>query len=82
MRVEVKGTSGSLIVGELTPNEYALLARREPGYRLAVVTRALARPTTHVFAFDPVAGHWTTDAGRVLKVTERVACGVSELIKE
>jgi hypothetical protein len=48
-RVEVKGVSGATPAILLTRNE-ARAAREEPGWRLAVVTRALTTPEVRIVA--------------------------------
>lgn len=50
-RVEVKGVSGLAPKVLLTRNEEQS-ARRDPGWRLAVVTKALVEPTLHFFDAD------------------------------
>lgn len=47
--LEVKGTSGSGVSCEVTPNDYAPIRQRKLDYRLCVVTGALTRHRGEAF---------------------------------
>jgi hypothetical protein len=75
LKLEVKGLSGSQVVVDLTPNEYAAMKDYPDTYRVCVVTDALTAPRLEVFARSPESGQWesTITRGRVLAVQEIVA---------
>lgn len=59
LRLEVKGTSGSEVSCEVTPNEYAPIRQKRQDYRLCVVTEALTtRPAVKVFGWSQERGDW------------------------
>lgn len=59
VRIEVKGLSGMEISVDLTRNEYAKMREyKDNGYRLAVVTNALSKPTPYIFEFSKERNAW------------------------
>jgi len=75
LRLEVKGLSGSQIVVELTPNEYAAMKQHRDSYRVCVVTNALTEPCLEIFAYTPDSGQWESQSPerRVLNIKEIIA---------
>lgn len=72
--LEVKGLSGSHLVIELTPNEYAKMQEHRDSYRICVVTNALTAPQLAIFSFSRDTGRWEDqDRGRPLHIAEQVA---------
>lgn len=67
-RVEVKGTSGSNISVDLTPNEYKNMQLYKNSYRLAIVTNALSESILYVFSFSQEKNEWIDDDGNVLEI--------------
>jgi hypothetical protein len=72
LRLEVKGLSGSELVVELTPNEFARMQEHRDSYRLCVVINALAAARLSVFEYSADAGTWT-DGDRRLDIETRIA---------
>jgi hypothetical protein len=72
LRVEVKGFSGSDFCVELTRQEYAMMRKHRPSYRLCVVTNSLSKrkPTLSVFAYNDNVGKWTDGNDRPLRIQE------------
>ncbi len=77
LRLEVKGLSGSEIVVDLTPNEYAAMQKHRDSYRVCVVTNAQDLPRLSVFAYSPDAGQWESMDRRRLKIQEITAARCS-----
>lgn len=81
LRLEVKGLSGSHIVVELTPNEYAAMKQHRDSYRVCVVTNALTEPYLTIFAYTPDSGQWESQSPdrRILSIKEIIAvrCSVA-----
>jgi hypothetical protein len=74
LRLEVKGLSAAQTGVELTPNEYKAMKIKRSSYHVCVVTSALSSSRRlEVFWYNALAKQWQTDAGRVLKIEERVA---------
>lgn len=67
-RVEVKGTSGSNIAVDLTPNEYKNMKLYKDSYRLAIVTNALTESVLYVFSFSQEKNGWVDDDGNILEI--------------
>jgi hypothetical protein len=76
LRIEVKGRSGGEPAAELTRNEYSMMKKLDPTYRLCVVTSALDAPLVHIFAWDTRKESWTDGKGRDLCVTEVIGARV------
>jgi hypothetical protein len=69
LRLEVKGLSGSSIVVDLTPNEYAMMQKHRDSYLVCVLTNALeASQKLSVFGFSPDSGCWEDEHGRQLEI--------------
>jgi hypothetical protein len=78
LRLEVKGLSGSEIVVELTPNEYAMMARHQASYRLCVLTSALRHDRRlTIFSHSQESGRWEADEGLPLTITTITAARCS-----
>ncbi len=77
LKLEVKGLSGSQVVVELTPREYAAMQEYRDDYRLCVVTNALAEPRLQVFAHLPDSGQWVSAGGTTLHVQRIIAARCS-----
>lgn len=77
LRLEVKGFSGSQIVVELTPNEYAAMKCYQESYRVCVVTNALTKPCLDIFAYSPDSGQWESPDRRVLNIQEIISARCS-----
>jgi hypothetical protein len=75
LRLEVKGLSGSQLVVELTPNEFAAMKSHRDSYRVCIVSMALTKPTLEVFAYSAEANHWESQLteGKVLAIEKIVA---------
>lgn len=74
LRIEVKGLSGVEISVDLTKNEYnKMRLNKDDGYRLAVVTHALADPELYVFQFSPEQNKWIDPA------VDRLALNIEEI---
>ncbi len=73
LKLEVKGLSGSDIVIQLTPNEYAMMQEHRDTYRVCVVSTALAEPTLEVFSYVPESRQWESASRRVLNVQTIIA---------
>jgi hypothetical protein len=70
LKLEVKGLSGSQIVVELTPNEYAAMKAYLESYRVCVVTDALTEPCLEVFAYSLDSRRWESPGRRILSIQE------------
>jgi hypothetical protein len=71
LKIEVKGLSGEEISVSLTPNEYSALCRRDPSYRLFIVTNVLVEPKKYVFSYSNESGNWSEEEyGKTLSFTE------------
>jgi Domain of unknown function (DUF3883) len=75
--VEVKGTSGSEIFVQLTPNELVKMKEhKEKGYRIAIVTDALSRkPTLTIFFYSRTQDNdegWYDESGTMKLVFEKI----------
>ncbi|WP_281040893.1 protein NO VEIN domain-containing protein [Rhizobium leguminosarum] len=83
LNVEVKGLSGSQIVVELTPNEYAKMRSDRERYVIYILSSALEKARmAHIFRFDAEQSTrtnliWEADDGRTLAIEERVAARLS-----
>lgn len=77
LKLEVKGLSGSDLVVDLTPNEYAKMNEQRKTFRLCTVTDALSDPYLAIFQFHPESGHWESNDGRILAVNEVVSARCS-----
>lgn len=81
--IEVKGLSGSEVVVELTPNEYARMKSDRTQYVVYILSSALEKSrAAHVFRFDAEQSSrsnlvWEADDGRILVIEERVAARLS-----
>lgn len=79
LKIEVKGLSGSSILAELTPNEYAMMTSPDhrQDYIVYIVTNALEKSArSHVFRYDAERSSskellWVTDDDRRLSVEPR-----------
>jgi len=78
LKLEVKGLSGSHIVVDLTPGEYAAMREYRDSYRVCVVVNALNEPKLVVFAFSPDSNRWESLDGLRLEIQEIVAARCSE----
>ena len=58
LRIEVKGLSGKSPNVELSPNEYRAWSDSKQGYRLAIVTEALASPKLHICYYSHEHDAW------------------------
>jgi hypothetical protein len=64
LRIEVKGTEGSEIRAELTPNEYTASGTHD-NFRICIVTAALSKkPTVHSFK-ENFEGSWFDEGGLI-----------------
>lgn len=79
LKLEVKGLSGSQIVVELTPNEYAALAKYRDAYRVCVVTNTLSKPCLEIFAYSADSRQWESPERRVLNIQEIIAAKCSAI---
>ena len=61
LRIEVKGLSGLLPAGELTPNEFVAFSENAPAYRLAIVTNSLKAPNLIICRYSLEAQGWIVD---------------------
>ncbi len=61
LQIEVKGLSGSLAIGELTPNEFNAFLKGRAGYRLAIVTNSLIEPNLIVCRYSAENNIWLVD---------------------
>lgn len=83
LRIEVKGLSGSQIVVELTPNEYAGMKLYKDSYIVYILTDSLHEEcVSHIFRFDsglstPKKPIWISDDGRILKIKDLTAARIS-----
>ncbi|WP_161967496.1 DUF3883 domain-containing protein [Fimbriiglobus ruber] len=79
LRLEVKGLSGSQVVLELTPNEYAAMQRYRDSYRVCIVTNALTDPCLIIFAYSSESSMWESQipVRRILNIREIVAARCS-----
>ncbi len=77
LHIEVKGRSGPDAVIELTPNEYFQFKKREPNYRLCVVTSALGKPRLRVLFWSEEQQRWNDGDGVVGHVETREGATVS-----
>ena len=68
LRVEVKGTSSSDILVNLTPNEYKNMQLYKESYRLAILTSALNDPILHIFSFSQEKNKWIDGYGNTLEI--------------
>ena len=76
LRVEVKGTSGTAIYFELTPNEYAKLKEHATSYRVCVVCDALTSPRIFDLRPEAFGNGWrlVSELGNVsVPLMERIA---------
>jgi hypothetical protein len=73
LRLEVKGLSGSPVLVELTPNEYAAMRQYRESYRLCVVINALTEPQLEIFSYSPDSDQWESPQRRTLTIQEMVA---------
>ncbi|OUJ69931.1 protein NO VEIN domain-containing protein [Hymenobacter crusticola] len=73
LKLEVKGLSGRDVVVDLTPNEYRQMKADPAHYRLCVVTRALDKPTRHIFSYLPGLDQWQDELGQELQLDEVVS---------
>jgi len=69
--------SGSQIVVDLTPNEYAAMRAYQESYRVCVVTNALTAPYLEVFSYSPDSRQWESPERRVLNIQEIIAARCS-----
>lgn len=77
LKLEVKGLSGSQIVVELTPNEYAAMGKYRDSYRVCVVTNTLSKPCLEIFAYSPDSRQWESPERLVLNIKEIIAAKCS-----
>jgi len=70
LKLGVKGLSGSQIVVELTPNEYAAMKANLESYRVCVVTNALTEPCLEIFSYSLDSRQWESPKRRVLSIQE------------
>lgn len=68
LRIEVKGLSGTLPVGELTPNEFKAFSDESPSYRLAIVTNSLHAPHLIICRYSSEQQRWIVDGHRSSEV--------------
>lgn len=71
LRIEVKGLSGSIPVGELTPNEFVAFSETSPTYRLAIVTNSLYAPSLVICRHISETNRWIVDGIPTATVTIR-----------
>lgn len=85
LNVEVKGLSGSQVVVELTPNEYAKMQSERGRYVIYILSNALENARrAHVFRFDAEQSSkktliWEADDGRILAIEEKIAARLSAI---
>jgi hypothetical protein len=78
LQIEVKGLSGSGSVVELTPNEYAMMAKHHKTYRVCVVSNALDRRRCSLRKFSSLDKHrWIDEHDQVLHIDERTGARLS-----
>jgi len=75
LKLEVKGTAGTAIYFELTPNEYARLKEHAAGYRVCVVCEALTNPRIFDLRPETLGGSW-----RLVSVLHKVSVPLLERI--
>jgi hypothetical protein len=77
LKLEVKGLSGSTILVELTPNEYASMIKYRDAYRVCIVTNAITAPCLKVFAYSPDSKQWEGPGRQVLNIQVMTAARLS-----
>jgi hypothetical protein len=72
LRLEVKGLSGQEISVELTPNEYKMMRKHKPTYRLCVGTNCLKKSQRRlaIFAYYDTSHGWVDGNDRPLQINE------------
>jgi len=76
LQIEVKGRSSGEAVAELTANEYRHFLKRQPTYRLCIVTSALKRPKFCMVVYDEEARCWISSEQVKASVAESTAATV------
>ncbi len=79
LKLEVKGLSGSQIVVDLTPNEYAAIQKHRDSYRVCVVIGAFTEPCLAIFAYSPDSGRWEGPDRVGIRIQEIVAARCSAI---
>lgn len=82
LRLEVKGTAGTAIYFELTPNEYARLRELSASYRVCVVCEALTSPRMFDLKPEAIGAGWrlVSERGDVtVPLMERIAAVGAEV---
>lgn len=85
LRLEVKGTAGTDIHFELTPNEYAKLKKHSTGLRVCVVCEALTSPRIFDLKPEAIGSRWrlVSKQGDVtVPLMERIAAVGAEAAEE
>lgn len=85
LKIEVKGLSGSDLVVELTPNEFAQMqsAEHRKDYIIYVLLEALQRTAkAQIFRYDAIRSKgadliWLNDDGEILRIERRIAARLS-----
>ena len=76
--LEVKGSSGTIVNAELTPNEYAHMQGHCENYAVCTVVDALAPGRSlSVFRFCSQSAIWKDSDGRILSTTELIGARLS-----
>lgn len=82
LRLEVKGTAGTAIYFELTPNEYAKLKEHRANFRVCVVCEALTSPRIFDLTPEAIGTNWrlVSERGDVkVPLMERIAAVGAEV---
>lgn len=85
LRLEVKGTAGTAIYFELTPNEYAKLKEHSAGFRVCVVCEALTSPRIFDLKPEAIGTGWrlVSEQGDVMvPLMERIAAVGAEVAED
>ncbi|MDX2387789.1 DUF3883 domain-containing protein [Sinorhizobium medicae] len=85
LKIEVKGLSGSDLIVELTPNEFAQMqsAEHRKDYIIYVLLEALQRTAkAQIFRHDAIRSKgadlaWLNDDGEILTIERRIAARLS-----
>ncbi|MCA1443569.1 hypothetical protein I6F07_25805 [Ensifer sp. IC4062] len=85
LKIEVKGLSGSDLVVELPPNEFAQMqsAEHRKDYVIYVLLEALQRTAkAQIFRHDAIRSKgadliWLNDDGEILRIERRIAARLS-----
>ncbi|MGI6745820.1 MAG: protein NO VEIN domain-containing protein [Acutalibacteraceae bacterium] len=74
LRIEVKGHSGHEVYADISRKEFEMMKKhKERGYRLAIVTNALADPVPYMFEYSASLGEWVeSNSKEPLKIIEHI----------